>query len=189
MDEVQGFAGSARWTMRLLAVPACLALLMAGEIQADPAPTTGTAQHHQQVSEAARKAEAAKKAEAEQRHDAADRLITLRQMIWAEQRNGVTEGLADRTDKLLLVLVDGNPTPEFNSEIKSIERDVVTVRRKAVQASVTGAASQDASSEKGRSFGAGFAVLLSLSSIVLSLFLFLRRRHVVEQTLRDAGLL
>jgi hypothetical protein len=110
-------------------------------------------------------------------------------MIWAEQRNGVTERLADRTDKLLLVLVDGNPTAEFNSEIKSIERDVVSVRRKAAQASVTGAASQEASSGEGRSFGAGFAVLLSLGSIVLSLFLYLRRRHVVEQTLRDAGLL
>jgi hypothetical protein len=61
MDEVQGFAGSARWTMRLLAVPACLALLMAGESQADTKSPTGTSQQHQQASEAARKAEAEKK--------------------------------------------------------------------------------------------------------------------------------
>lgn len=169
--------------MRSFAVAACLALLMTGEIQAvGTTPRTDTAQ--QQA------AEAAKKAEAELRRDAAERLIALRRLIWTEERGTATERLADRTDELLLDLVAGKtPTSEFNSQIETIDRNLVSTRRKAAHASVTGAVSQGASPGEERSFRAGFALLLSLGSLALSLSLYLRRRHVVEQTLRDAGLL
>jgi hypothetical protein len=169
--------------MRSFARAACLALLMAVEMRAvDNPPRTDTAK--QQA------AEAAKKAEAEQRRDAAQRLFTLQRLIWTEERGAATERLADRTDELLLDLVAGKtPTSEFNSQIETIDRNLVSIRRKAAHASVMGAARQGASPGDGRSFGAGFALLLSLGSLALSLFLYLRRRHVVEQTLRDAGLL
>jgi hypothetical protein len=170
--------------MRLFAVAACLALLIAGEVRSGTTPPTDTAQ---QQAEAAKKAEAAKIAEAGLRRDAAERLITLRQLIWTEERGTVTERLADRTDELLLDLVTGKtPTSEFNSQIEMINRNLVSVRRKAVHA---GAVPPGASSGEGRSVSLGFAILLSLVSLALSLSLYLRRRHVVQQTLRDAGLL
>lgn len=175
--------------MRLFVVAACLALLIAGRIRAGTTPPTDTAQ---QQTEAVKKAETAEKSEAELRRDAAERLITLRQQIWAEQRNATTKQLADRIDDLLLDLIAGKPTSELNSQIETIHQGFENVRGKpahATQAIVTGAVSQGASSGKGRSFGTGLAVLLSLGSLALSLFLYLRRRHVVEQTLRDAGLL
>lgn len=168
--------------MRLFAVAGCLALMAIETRAAGTTPRTDTAEQHA--------AEAAKKAEAELRRDAAERLITLRRLIWTEERGTATERLADRTDELLLDLVTGKtPTSEFNSQIETIDRNLVSVRRKALHASVAGAVPQGASPGEGRSFGAGFAVLLSLGSLALSLFLYLRRRHVVQQTLRDAGLL
>lgn len=167
--------------MRLVAVAAYLTLLIAGVIRANTTPPTDTAQ---------RQTESAKKAEVDLRRDAAKRLMTLRRLISTEERGPVTERLADRTDELLLDLVTGKtPTSEFNSQIETIDRDVVSVRRSAVHASVTGPVPRGAASGEGRSLGVGFAVLLSLGSLALSLFLYLRRRHVVQQTLRDAGLL
>ncbi|HEX6100452.1 MAG TPA: hypothetical protein VF432_29325 [Thermoanaerobaculia bacterium] len=165
--------------MRWFAVAACLVLLMASEVRAQP---TGTA-------EEAKKTAAAKKAEAELRRDAAMRLIAQRQLISVEESDAALQ-LADRNDKLLLELVDGKtPISEFNTRIETIDRDLFSLRRKAVHAGMTGKASRDAFPGEEHSVGIGLAVLLSLGSLALSLFLYLRRRHVVQQTLRDAGLL
>jgi hypothetical protein len=162
-----------------------MALLIAPEVRAArTTPPTDPAKQQQED------AEAAKKAEAESRRDAADRLIALRRLISAEERGMATTGLADRTDELLLDLVEGKlPTSEFNSQIKKIDSELVSTRRKTVHARAQGTARWEACLGEIHSFGTGLAVLLSLGSLALSLFLYLRRRDVVEQTLRDAGLL
>lgn len=183
MDKVRGIRGPARWAISVYAVAACVALLIAAESQAARnTPPPNTAQQQE--------AEAVKKAEAESRRDAADRLIALRRLISSEERDAATTRLADRTDELLLDLVAGKlPTSEFNSQIEKIDTDLVAIRRSAAQANARGTARSDASLRAGSSFGTGLAVLLSLGSLAFSFYLHLRRRHVVQQTLRDAGLL
>jgi hypothetical protein len=179
MNYVRGVTGLARWGMRLLAVTACLVLPIGGEILAAgnaPRPDTPPQQS----------VDAAKKADADLRRADGERLITLRRLISEEPKNAATAQLAGRTDELLLDLIAGKPTAEVNSQIETIEREV---RQRVAQASVTGAVSPGALSIDERSFAIGSAVFLSLASLALSLVIYLRRRNVVEQTLRDAGLL
>ena len=182
MNYVHGFPGLARWAMRLLAVAACLSLPIADEILAAGAARETDTAGQQGVG-------AAKTVDTDLRRADGARLITLRRLVSSQPRNAVTEQLAGRTDELLLDLVAGKPTAEVSSQIETIERAAEAVRQKAAQASVTGPVSPGAPSIEERSFGIALAVVLSLGSLALSLVLYLRRRNVVEQTLRDAGLL
>ena len=113
------------------------------------------------------------------RQHAAERLIKARRRLLTNMAGEIA--VADRADDLLLTLVDGAPlTSDLDQQIAGIERQA--------------GAGQDRVSETDAALppiglALALALLLSLASLGLSIFLYVRRHHVMEQTLRDAGLL
>lgn len=121
------------------------------------------------------------------RHDAAVRLLKLQHRAYDLIGEPRAKRLAKEVGALLLQLVDGRkPTAEIASDTAELEEQFDQLRdEQFATMSARGAGKADSSAPT----HSGAATLLSIISLLLSGFLFVKRRALVEETLKKAGLL